>query len=58
MSKRLLTYIARWQLSGFIMLVPYYTMIWFGITNPTINMIVASFIGSLFFYQIDKRIFK
>jgi hypothetical protein len=48
----------RWQISGFIMLIPYYGMIALGIVNPTINMIIASFVGGLVFYRIDQCIFK
>jgi len=58
MSKKLMMYLVRWQLSGFVMLVPIYALIASGITDTTFNMIVASFIGGLVFYNIDKFIFN
>ena len=58
MNKEFIIYMTRWQISGFIMLIPYYGMLAMGIVNPMTNMIVASFVGGLVFYRIDQSIFK
>lgn len=55
---KLSVYLIRWQISGFIMLIPFQIMNMIGIHDNTINMIIASFIGGLIFYPIDKSIFK
>jgi hypothetical protein len=58
LSKKLLVYLFRWQVSGFVMLVPFKILLALGVTSTTLNMIVASFIGGLVFYNIDKTIFN
>lgn len=53
MTKRYLTYLARWQLStpilAAVMLLPW---------GVVINTIVANLVGGLIFFWIDRRIFK
>lgn len=53
MTKRYLTYLARWQLStpilAAVMLLPW---------GVVVNTIIANLIGGLVFYWVDRWIFK
>lgn len=53
-SKELLVYMLRWQLSS-IILYPCLLLLAF---SPLLATVVANIVGSLIFYQVDKYIFK
>ena len=55
---RLLIYLARWQISGVVMMIPCSLLIAAGLVNPYINIAIASLFGGLVFYKIDKKIWK
>jgi len=55
---RLLIYLTRWQFSGIVMMIPFKLLTLLGFINPYLNIAVASLVGGLIFYKLDKKIFS
>jgi len=62
LSTQFLVYLGRWLLSGVIMLLPLYMLIYFncckGKYQEYIHILILQIIGAFIFYPIDLYIFK
>ncbi len=58
MIKKLLLYMARWQLSTFTLAPVIWLLALYGITNSWIAAFIGNFIGSLIFFWVDRYIFR
>jgi len=57
LQKRYLKYHFRWQVSGFVMMVPMYLVQkLFPTLELGINIQIAQFIGAIIFWYIDKHL--